>query len=118
MFALISRKFSSQYSIRILDDVKKHKVLMYSKTYCPYCKNAKKLFEHMQITPQYFELDIEKDGKELSDALEVITRQNTVPNIFISGSHIGGYSDLVNGISTKDVQKLLVEANVSFKELE
>ncbi|KAI9737514.1 MAG: hypothetical protein M1834_009669 [Cirrosporium novae-zelandiae] len=34
------------------------------------------------------------DGAALQDALEEITHQRTVPNIFISQKHIGGNSDL------------------------
>lgn len=34
------------------------------------------------------------DGAALQDALEEITGQRSVPNIFISQKHIGGNSDL------------------------
>jgi glutaredoxin 3 len=35
-----------------------------------------------------------EDGAALQDALEEITGQRSVPNIFISQNHIGGNSDL------------------------
>ncbi len=35
-----------------------------------------------------------EDGAALQDALEEITGQRSVPNIFISQKHIGGNSDL------------------------
>lgn len=34
------------------------------------------------------------DGADLQDALQEISNQRTVPNIFISQKHIGGNSDL------------------------
>lgn len=34
------------------------------------------------------------DGAELQDALEGLTGQRSVPNIFIKQAHIGGNSDL------------------------
>lgn len=34
------------------------------------------------------------DGAELQDALQEISGQRTVPNIYIAGEHIGGNSDL------------------------
>lgn len=40
------------------------------------------------------ELDQVNDGSEIQDALEEITGQRTVPNIFIGKKHIGGNSDL------------------------
>lgn len=38
--------------------------------------------------------DSADDGAALQDALEEITGQRSVPNIFISQKHIGGNSDL------------------------
>jgi glutaredoxin 3 len=37
---------------------------------------------------------LSEDGAALQDALEGITGQRSVPNIFISQKHIGGNSDL------------------------
>ena len=34
------------------------------------------------------------DGADIQDALEDITHQRSVPNIFIAQKHIGGNSDL------------------------
>ena len=34
------------------------------------------------------------DGAAIQDALEEITRQRSVPNVFINHKHIGGNSDL------------------------
>lgn len=34
------------------------------------------------------------DGAELQDALEEMTHQRTVPNVFIDKEHIGGNSDM------------------------
>jgi glutaredoxin 3 len=34
------------------------------------------------------------DGAAIQDALEEITKQRSVPNIFINKKHIGGNSDL------------------------
>lgn len=35
-----------------------------------------------------------EEGSDIQDALQAMTKQKTVPNIFISGKHIGGSSDL------------------------
>lgn len=47
------------------------------------------------------------DGADLQDALQEISNQRTVPNIFISQKHIGGNSDLQ---SKKGELKGLLEA--------
>jgi glutaredoxin 3 len=44
----------------------------------------------------YFVIELDKveDGSEIQDALEGLTSQCSVPNIFINQKHIGGSSDL------------------------
>lgn len=39
-------------------------------------------------------LFVADDGSAIQDALEEITKQRSVPNIFINQKHIGGNSDL------------------------
>lgn len=48
----------------------------------------------MNATFEVYELDKESDGSAIQDALEEISSQRTVPNIFIGQKHIGGNSDL------------------------
>ena len=62
-----------------------------------------------------YELDEDIDnGKDLQDALAVITGQSTVPNIYINKQHIGGNSDfqaiIKNGKDGKNIEELLQEA--------
>jgi glutaredoxin 3 len=49
------------------------------------------------------------DGNAIQDALEEMTQQRTVPNIFINKKHIGGNSDLQQ--RRNQLPKLLKEAN-------
>ena len=72
-------------------------VVVFSKSYCPYCRASKSLLnEKLGSQDQYFlmELDEVDDGAALQDALEEITGQRSVPNIFIGHKHLGGNSDL------------------------
>lgn len=80
--------------IKVEDLISKNKVIVFSKTYCPYCVNAKKIFEDEGIESYVLEIDKMDDGKEIQDYLLEKTGQRTVPNIFIGGKHIGGNSDL------------------------
>lgn len=117
MIPRVFRRLGTDYSVNILNEIGSHKVLMYSKSYCPFCNNAKKLFKLLEVSPHFIELDLVKDGGEISEALEKMTKQRTVPNIFIAGTQIGGYNDLIDGLSKNKVQDLLNQANVSFKPL-
>ncbi|KAJ9568280.1 hypothetical protein OSB04_004246 [Centaurea solstitialis] len=65
-------------------------VVVFSKTYCGYCAKVKKLFKELNVSYKLIELDEESDGDEIQSALAEWTGQRTVPNVFISGKHIGG----------------------------
>ncbi|KAL7432004.1 hypothetical protein ACHAXH_002127 [Discostella pseudostelligera] len=65
-------------------------VVVFSKTYCPYCTATKQLFSGMNIDAKVIELDKLDNGSEIQSALLDITGQRTVPNVFIKGKHLGG----------------------------
>jgi len=68
-------------------------VVVFSKSWCPYCAQTKKLFDDMSQPYTAIELDEREDGDELQAALLVKTQQRTVPNVFVAGQHIGGNDD-------------------------
>ncbi|EXJ81237.1 glutaredoxin 3 [Capronia epimyces CBS 606.96] len=69
-------------------------VVVFSKSYCPYCRATKSLLSEKHAKYYLLELDEVDDGAAIQDALEEITGQRSVPNIFIAQKHIGGNSDL------------------------
>ncbi|KAE9985505.1 hypothetical protein BLS_007564 [Venturia inaequalis] len=75
----------------IIDD---NAVAVFSKSYCPYCKATKSLLSELGAKYYAIELDQVDDGAAIQNALEEITNQRSVPNIFIGKKHIGGNSDL------------------------
>ncbi|CAG9320742.1 unnamed protein product [Blepharisma stoltei] len=80
---------------RIRKQISETPAIVYSKTYCPYCHRAKALLNELGVNYQVVELDVISEGGNIQSSLYEITNQRTVPNIFIKGEHIGGYSDLV-----------------------
>jgi glutaredoxin 3 len=66
--------------------------VMWSKYNCPYCDQARTLLELHDI--DYEERKI-GDGYTREDLLESVPAARTVPQIFIDGALIGGYTDLV-----------------------
>ncbi|XP_044967135.1 glutaredoxin-C6-like isoform X2 [Hordeum vulgare subsp. vulgare] len=68
-------------------------VVVFSKSYCPFCVQVKKLFTQLGASFKAIELDTESDGPEMQSALAEWTGQRTVPNVFINGKHIGGCDD-------------------------
>jgi glutaredoxin 3 len=66
--------------------------LVYSKKPCPYCEQAKTLLTRKNIS--YRELDV--TIPEVLDQLRnLIPGAKTVPQIFIEGTYVGGYTELV-----------------------
>jgi len=75
--------------------IKENPVLIFSKTYCPFCNKVKALLTDLGITFHAFELDtIDPDeAASMQSALKEKTGQSTVPNVFIREKHIGGCDD-------------------------
>jgi glutaredoxin len=69
----------------IKSNISDNKVMIFSKSYCPYCKKAKKAFSERKITYKAVELDEISNGSEIQTELLKMTGQKTVPNIFIKG---------------------------------
>ncbi|CAO3607979.1 unnamed protein product [Cunninghamella echinulata] len=90
--------------------IKDNKIVVFSKTYCPYCTASKNLFKQLGEKAEVIELDTRPDGSAIQDYLNTKTGQRTVPNIFINGQHIGGNSDLQTANSTGQLEKLLTAA--------
>ncbi|XP_066997444.2 thioredoxin reductase 1, cytoplasmic [Anabrus simplex] len=78
--------------IRTVDSIiAENKVVVFSKSFCPFCKKVKALFDELKVIYECLELDLMGDeGHILHQDLIKKTGQTSVPNIFINGKHIGG----------------------------
>jgi thioredoxin reductase (NADPH) len=67
------------------------KIVMYTKSWCPYCDRAKSLLTHKGQTWQEIDVEAQPEKRE-----EMIARaqRTTVPQIFIDGAHVGGFDEL------------------------
>lgn len=84
-----------------------HKIVIFSKSYCPYCRKAKSVFKELKQVPFVVELDERDDGWNIQDALSEIVSRRTVPQVFINGKHIGGSDDTVEAYQSGKLAKLL-----------
>lgn len=81
------------------------KAQVYGRENCPYCVKAKDLLEQKEIDFEYIDIvttGIGKDGLSKLCGKEI----STVPQIFLDGELIGGYSELL--------AKLTEENSISF----
>ena len=67
------------------------KAVVWSKYHCPYCDQAKALLTQKGI--QFEEKKI-GDGYSKEDLLEAVPTARTVPQIFLDGQLIGGFTEL------------------------
>ena len=81
-------------SDRIDAEIAGNKVMVFSKSSCPFCVQTKNLLQSQGIAFKAIELDHEASGADMQNTLQQKTGQRTVPNIFINGQHIGGNSDI------------------------
>jgi glutaredoxin 3 len=81
--------------------------MIFSKSYCPYCTKAKKLIQSLNVQYDVLELDQVENGGEIQDYLYEITKQKTVPNIFVQQKHVGGCDAIHSLHSSGKLQSML-----------
>lgn len=74
------------------------KIELYVSNNCPFCTQAKALLEKKKV--KWIEYNIQEDPTKVAEVLQRSGGKKTVPQIFINGKHIGGYSEL-HALDTK-----------------
>ncbi|XP_050225030.1 glutaredoxin [Mercurialis annua] len=85
-------------------------VVVFSKTYCGYCKRVKQLLSKLGASFKVIELDQQNDGDDIQAALAEWTGIRTVPNVFIGGKHIGGCDNTMDKHQKGQLLHLLTDA--------
>jgi len=67
-------------------------VIIYTKDWCSYCRAARELLQRLGYP--YTEVDVTSDQQRYREMVELAGGRTTVPQIFIDGTGIGGYTDL------------------------
>lgn len=65
---------------------------IYSKGWCPYCQRAKALLENLGLA--YTEYNVEAEAGRMEEMLDRADGRRTVPQIFLDGRGIGGFTEL------------------------
>ena len=79
-------------------------VIIYSTAVCPYCVAAKNFLKSRGAA--YSEVRIDTDPVARALMMEK-TRRSSVPQIFINGTHVGGYDELLALDRSGGLQPLL-----------
>ena len=67
-------------------------IIIYSSNNCGYCELAKSLLDSLNY--QYQEINIQEMPDKRDEMLRKSNGRRTVPQIFISDVHVGGYDEL------------------------
>ena len=70
------------------------KTVIWSKANCPYCDMAKNFLESKNIKFEERKIDGKTWTRE--QLFESVPNAKTVPQIFLHGTYIGGYAELMN----------------------
>ncbi|KAG6594793.1 Glutaredoxin-C3 [Cucurbita argyrosperma subsp. argyrosperma] len=107
---LIGADASTSTSAFVQNVIFSNRIAMFSKSYCPYCMGAKRIFSELHEKPFVVELDLRDDGPQIQSVLLDLTGRRTVPQIFVNGKHIGGADDLKAAVASGQLQKLLASS--------
>jgi len=90
-------------------------ICVFTKTTCSYCNKAIDLLKENKINFKLIELDKINGGEMLHRELIQRTNQTSVPNIFIFGKHIGGFSELKTLYQRGALNKLIQNHNLTYQ---
>lgn len=100
----------------VQNEIKNHKVLIFSKSYCPYCTATKELFKTINVNAKIYELDNMDNGDDIQSTLLSLTGQRTVPNVWINTENIGGNDKTQSAYASGTLTKMLDNAGVSYNK--
>jgi len=81
------------------------KIEIYSWSWCPYCRAAKKLLDRKGV--EYTEYDA--TDSDIAQEMEQRAERTSVPQIFINGQHIGGFDDISALDAAGELDELLTD---------
>lgn len=87
-----------------LPDASDKDVVVYLTPWCPYCNMARRLLDSRGIP---FDAHDVSGNNEARGWLRTNTGQHTVPQIFIKGQSIGGFTELAELDSQGQLQQML-----------
>lgn len=80
-------------------------VIIYTTDYCPYCRRAEAFLKDKGVA--FKNVDVTNDPETREKLVEMTQGLRTVPQIFIDGKSIGGYSDMMTLHSKGQLAPLL-----------
>lgn len=95
-------------------------IVLFSLSWCSFCRAAKQLLTQLDLAHKVIELDqgefLEPTmQKDVRTRLQELTHTNTLPQLFVAGELIGGYTDLAAAYKNGTLAQLLERHNIASK---
>merc|ERR1739840_12628 len=87
--------------------IKSNKVMMFSKSYCPFCTKAKKALKEIGADFEVMELGKRADCNAIQDIMGKMTGARSVPRVFVNGEFIGGGDKTVEMMKNGKLKELI-----------
>ncbi len=81
-----------------------NEIIIYSTQVCPFCVAAKNLLTSQNLN--FREIMVDRDPQQRAIMMEKSGR-TSVPQIFINGTHVGGFDDLSAKVRNNELAQLL-----------
>ena len=91
----------------IQDELRSHRVVVYSKTFCPHSRAVKEILRSLSQGYVAVELDHVAHGRDLQRALARLTGVSTVPQVFIDGQFVGTAEGTREALASGRLARLL-----------
>lgn len=108
---------SSDFSKFVREAIASDKVVVFSKSYCPYSIRAKSLLTRVGVKAKVYELDQLENGLEIQAALTDISGLRTVPQVFIGQRLVGGSDATTAEYENGELKRKLEGVGIQMKEI-
>merc|ERR1712227_173062 len=86
-------------------EIANNEIVMFSKTFCPFCTKAKKALDSVGAKYKVIEIENRQDMAAIQDYLLKKTGGRSVPRVFIHGVFYGGGDETAAGARNGDLKK-------------
>mmetsp|Transcript_46591 Transcript_46591/g.110789 ORF Transcript_46591/g.110789 Transcript_46591/m.110789 type:complete len:377 (-) Transcript_46591:141-1271(-) len=105
----------AEVASKIDDLIQEHPVILFTKSTCPFCAQAKQTLD--EEGAKYFDFDLldlpDEDVRAYQTRLMEMTGARTVPRVFIEGKCIGGCDDVVELSYSGELSKMLPAGSIT-----
>lgn len=67
-------------------------IKIYLTDFCPYCVSAKRFLQERGQSWREIRVDLDAEARA---EMRALSKRTSVPQIFINGTHVGGFDDMV-----------------------